>query len=544
MEEVTASLKRSKKKQLQEVADGMLKVYRTLVRMRYLEDEWIHEGPHDMTAVLPLCRRLGIDDSIIYLYSILPYVDTYGAESVDFFKGGDFVDLRDVSEINEARNPMYADDEREVLRPWMTALSAIGNHDTALIYDARKHVIGMFNQMDYVSTDPHIHERVTGFFDEEEFLRMDEEERRVRETKKFAADDDNGDESETMDEEDDDTDDGGEEDDEIDTDDGDDDWEDDENVWDEMDARPADTVLRQMVAWYEGLAELPGGGERSGREWAREITKPLYEKHGWPRRDFDGDAFLAHQARAHALGRARYDAEEPLRKLRETRDRVQAGEAAEARAKKELSAADAADPEEAWLARWRAWREGFLLREARRELREHEEKAERTCPGGQAVRPGEEAVRELRILRGEVAYQRGDLERREGEVEAAGGPEKASAPLLVRRAHAVRRLAVLQKALDACAADVGDGDVSPGRGVDEPGLDLDEMLAHHTRGLKQCEIGIEALRGWLSEVPGDVKMAREEAERMLEGYERSIGHFEKGRSACLPKDADLNVSEA
>lgn len=540
MEEVTASLKRSQKTQLLGVANGMLKVYRTLVRMRYLEDEWVHEGPHDMTAVLPLCRRLGIDDAIIYLYSVLPYVDTYDAESVDFFKGGDFIDLRRASDIEQARDPMYADNEREALRPWMTALSAIGNHDTALIYDARRNVIGMFSQMDFECTDPYLHKGAAGFFDEEEFLRREEEEKRVRESKGA----DNSDtESETMDEEEDDEED---QPDDIHSDDGDDDHEDDENVWDNMAARPAETVLAQMVAWYEGLAELPGTGERSGSEWAPEITRPLYQKHGWPRPDFDGDAFLADQARADALERARYGADEPLRKLHQMRSRVEAGEArARAAAADDGAAAAAgdADPEEAWLARWRAWRDAFSLREARRQLRELEADAERRCPGGQAVGPGGVAALELRTLRGGVAYQRRELARREAEVEAAGGPGEASAPLLVHRAHAARRLAVLERAVGDCAAEVGGGEVVVGRGVDESGLDLDEMLEHHTRGLRECEIWIDGVRGWLGEAPANVRRAREEAEGLLEGYERNLAHFKQARQACLPKDADAEESE-
>ncbi|KAH7369219.1 hypothetical protein B0T11DRAFT_278433 [Plectosphaerella cucumerina] len=85
----------AQKAQLHEVADGMLRVYRTLVRMQYLQESWIVEGPHDLTSALPTCARLRLDDSIIYLYSILPYVrvrEERGAnipEGVRRLRGGD-----------------------------------------------------------------------------------------------------------------------------------------------------------------------------------------------------------------------------------------------------------------------------------------------------------------------------------------------------------------------------------------------------------------------------------------------------------------------
>jgi len=86
----------SQKAELHEVADGMLKVYQTLVRMRYLDASLIQEGPHNVDHLLPLYRSLGLDPSIIYLYSILPYVkpgDDGGGG--DFFQGGEFADFRD-----------------------------------------------------------------------------------------------------------------------------------------------------------------------------------------------------------------------------------------------------------------------------------------------------------------------------------------------------------------------------------------------------------------------------------------------------------------
>ena len=75
MEAIKAGLRPSQIQRLDEVAAGMLKAYRTLVRMEYLEDAWVHEGPHDVDAFLPGWRQQGTPDSIAYLYSVLPYVN-------------------------------------------------------------------------------------------------------------------------------------------------------------------------------------------------------------------------------------------------------------------------------------------------------------------------------------------------------------------------------------------------------------------------------------------------------------------------------------
>lgn len=51
-------------------------------------------GTHDIEALLPIYRSYHLDDAVIYLYSILPYVDTPGATYSDFFQGGEFADFR------------------------------------------------------------------------------------------------------------------------------------------------------------------------------------------------------------------------------------------------------------------------------------------------------------------------------------------------------------------------------------------------------------------------------------------------------------------
>lgn len=68
---------------IDEVASLMLRIYQTLAHMQYLDPEWIVQGPHDASSTISACRG-EIDDSILYLYSILPYIDTGGCHGRRF----------------------------------------------------------------------------------------------------------------------------------------------------------------------------------------------------------------------------------------------------------------------------------------------------------------------------------------------------------------------------------------------------------------------------------------------------------------------------
>jgi hypothetical protein len=269
----------------------MLRVYRTLVRMQYLEESWIVEGPHDLTSALPTCERLQLADSIIYLYSILPYVDHQCANGrgADFFQRSVFVDFRAPDWVEGGRWPLSNEEEEnhdEFMPPWMTPLSAIGNHTTFLVYDAREHIISIRDEGGQ-DCDDNIGEG-------NEFRDLTEDEYR-RLVEDAGSDDDvplqfgdenwegSGDEYE---------------------DDSENIW--DDNLWADLYACRAPNVPRDIVKWYEELTKLPGGGEASSCAWFPEIIKPLYIKHGWPRVDFDGEAFLIDQAREDASRSAGY----------------------------------------------------------------------------------------------------------------------------------------------------------------------------------------------------------------------------------------------
>ncbi|GFG26696.1 hypothetical protein IFM61606_06690 [Aspergillus udagawae] len=80
-------LPQDQKARLHEVADLMLEIYQILAQMRYLDPAGIEQGPHNIDHLRPLYEKLKIDPAIIYLYSILPYVNTHVAGNMDFFHG-------------------------------------------------------------------------------------------------------------------------------------------------------------------------------------------------------------------------------------------------------------------------------------------------------------------------------------------------------------------------------------------------------------------------------------------------------------------------
>ncbi|CEJ91369.1 hypothetical protein VHEMI07087 [[Torrubiella] hemipterigena] len=89
------------KQHLQSVADGVRDVYNVLARMRYLDPDWIEAGPHDLTDRIQDFRSVEINDDIIYLYILLPYV--YAAHSVHCFEASEFIDYRTCTKAVLAR---------------------------------------------------------------------------------------------------------------------------------------------------------------------------------------------------------------------------------------------------------------------------------------------------------------------------------------------------------------------------------------------------------------------------------------------------------
>ncbi|KAE8168559.1 hypothetical protein BDV40DRAFT_307227 [Aspergillus tamarii] len=240
---------------LHEVADLMLEIYQTLANMRFLNPAGIIKGPHDINNVRELYKKLDLDPSIIYLYRILPYIDISLAGQTDFFQGSIFADYRQPEDIEQGRDPFhimpgddgYEDEDGPYMRPWVTALSIIGNHQSVIVYDARRHRIWIIDQESWDTTDPAIRGNP---------YRVDGEEYECGERS------------------------------------------DNENSFQHIPSRPAGDVLRDIIRWYRSLEILPGGGENSGQEWDSDELplRELYFKHGWPD-NFNGEAFRVDQLR-------------------------------------------------------------------------------------------------------------------------------------------------------------------------------------------------------------------------------------------------------
>lgn len=87
------------------------------------------------------------------LHEVADLIDTTGAVKVDFFHGCGFADFRTTSDVKQGRDPFYADSEKDAMRPWMTPLSMMGNHQSIIIYSARKHCIWILDQTSGRSSD-------------------------------------------------------------------------------------------------------------------------------------------------------------------------------------------------------------------------------------------------------------------------------------------------------------------------------------------------------------------------------------------------------
>ena len=71
-----------------------------------------------------------------------------------------------------------------------------------------------------------------------------------------------------------------------------------EIYWDEIDARPAGNVLRDIIRWYRELVDLPGARDMDVWHQPREdILRALYQKHRWAGENVDGEAFLVDHVR-------------------------------------------------------------------------------------------------------------------------------------------------------------------------------------------------------------------------------------------------------
>lgn len=251
------------KARLDRVAQLMLDIYKTMADMDYLSPEWILPGPHsDASSLIRL--RGEIDDSILYLYSVLPYVDPAGAMDVDFYQGGEFARYDQGQDLDTREDPFYAERMAYYLTPSMTPLSNIGNHDTAIIYGAKTHRIWTISQSDvkpgpgpWISGDDTLDSYSDGG-DQSSIHEYDSVDRSNPEEKDRAQ------------------------------------------AYQNIDGRPAEGTLQGIIDSYKKLDEVPGGGEHSPLDWDPDLTEPLYRKHGWLTGEFNRRPFHVERLRNYA----------------------------------------------------------------------------------------------------------------------------------------------------------------------------------------------------------------------------------------------------
>lgn len=406
MEELRSGLDPVQRAQLHDVADHLLTIYKTIARMRYLKSEWIEAGPHDISDKLSAYRKFNIDDSILYLYSIMPYIKSDQYRSLDFFHGSAFIDYRDIRAVEYGRDPFYfggtENPQDGLMKPWMTPLSALGNHQSCIIYCAKTHRIWIIDQEGWDTTDPglkkgwHQHDDAKSDNEPDE-MDIDDESNADEEDSDYLSNAESeclsDDELEYLSE-------------------GDDltceiedlrseekEWEDhlDDNRSEEsfhgiygaletIPSRPAPEVLDNMNQWYLDLKETPGDGQHGGLQWHHEGIKDLYRKHGWPGKEFSGDAFLQDLEDAEVARRDKYRNEQPLREVSKYQQWLKLSSPATI----EIIKADrlpAANVDEEWKVRLDLWSRESRQQRLQRELEDAQEAAIWLCPGDKPQTP-------------------------------------------------------------------------------------------------------------------------------------------------------------
>ncbi|GIK06693.1 hypothetical protein Aspvir_002343 [Aspergillus viridinutans] len=479
-------LPEDQKARLHEVANLMLEIYQTFAQMRYLDPAGIEQGPHNIDHLRPLYEKLKIDPAIIYLYSILPYVNTHVAGNKDFFHGGAFTDFRREEDVTQGRDPFYGcpvgddyDDENgPYIRPWVTPLSRLGNHQSVIIYDARRHRIWIIDQEWWNTTDPALADGPVTYSDD-----SDKEEKEPKKSKNS-------------------------------------------NDIEHIPSRRAGDVLRDIIRWYRSLDELPGGEHCAG-EWSRyDIPlKELYREDGWPD-NFDGDSFQIAQARAHCASSAKYTAEEPLRCVERFKLWRKRAEGRISAHQAELAAAKSTDEE--WAARFKLWREEQWSARNIESLTKAEQEAERLCPGGVCQRKEDLPLWELERLRHEYKWKRERVETYQNWANEFVDTDPVRAQYYqISLQQAKREVGIYQKAYEAARADADR--LCPGRtfqsatGIASLGrMDTVTSIREQKDTMAMMQRELEALRDWALQLPDSAIQAKKLVEEEVERYQPGI----------------------
>jgi hypothetical protein len=464
----------TQKTNLEEIATLLTEIYTTLADMRYLDPESIQHGPHDLSPFLPLYTQHNLDPSLIHLYSILPYIGAPSSGVTDFFRGSDFLDFRDAEQLEQSRDPYYADPEGDdfdaeygpYMRPWFTPLSSLGNHGSVILYDARAHRMWIVDQEWWDSTDPGI-----------------DEEARIA-AKRNA-------ESVTN-----------------------------QNSFEYFASRPAGDVLRDINRWYRDLKILPGGGENTWLDWRDEDLnlRELYRRNGWPD-NFDGDAFEVDKARRYASVRARKRADEPLKEVERFHERRASLEGQIRGLREKIANPKSADEE--WIARFELWRTEWFQKDFLADGEEKEETVAVRCPGGVCVQEDELALWEAEMLQQDIqSNERGIInDRRWADESRDSDPDRAAGFDMEARVRE-KEIVVLKKAYEAALADAQR--TCPGQtfklvsGKDSLGPeDTPTTIQRVESTIARVELEISEMEKWRTLVPDECVEAKDKVESQL-----------------------------
>lgn len=276
---------------------------------------------------------------------------------------------------------------------------------------------------------------------------------------------------------------------------------DDVNDWDEMEARPASNVLRDIIRWYRELVEVPRRGERTGEESERKIVEPLYRKHGWPGKAFDGDAFQVDQARVYAMERVEYDAGEPLRKLEALRGakKWQGERDAAAMRQAQENFAGATNVDEEWTARWDIWQADLVAKGREEQII----MAEKT--NLESLKPEDLPLWELKQVQMHLESEKRTVKELKETRPGEGHLSRLSTPELQERIrYAQKQAVILEKAYAASAADAEN--LCSGRapsplppGEEHGGINLKARVDEMTEAIANMKCWAERFEtGWSS----------------------------------------------
>ncbi|KAL2858551.1 hypothetical protein BJY01DRAFT_201332 [Aspergillus pseudoustus] len=476
----------TQKAQLEETATLLSTIYTTLAEMRYLDPVSIQTPPHNLTALYPLYQQqYNLDPSLLYLYSILPYIGPPSAGVTDFFHGSEFVDFRDPEHVVESRDPFYASPDEGAdfdaengpyMGAWVTPLSRLGNHGSVIIHDARLHRIWIVDQEGWETTDPGI-----------------SEDERIAAAARVVPEPTN------------------------------------RNSFTHIASRPAGDVLRDINRWFRELEILPGGGENSLGWNDEELELPrLYRQNGWPD-DFDGEGFEVDLARRHAWITGKDRADEPLREV-ESFHRMR-GWLEENIARYRATIADpTSSPDEQWIARFELWRSEVFQERLLAEGGEKEKLATVRCPGGVCVQEDERVLWEAEVLRQEVKWhQQAIVSDREWADEfRESEPERAEESEMEAHVNE-KKVMIYQKAYEAAIADAERRcpgttfhSVSGKESLDPE--DLPTSIRKLKEAIPKDELEIQEVQEWKAQVPDECLEAEDKVEQQVSRLVAELSH--------------------